>query len=1262
MPIFSAARFLIVFALLALPFSRVGAQTKIYTPTINIPVTFYDYHSDGSNPEFEKDPGTGAGTHLGMVNATLGPNRKPTIGPTPYWSCDIAKWFVPWTPGDFTIPNYTNPVTTGCGNPFNVVNYDTAFINKVIPSTLAFQYVAGTPGTYTFNSQAFFPLDGLGFLADETNPAWRNHNFSFSMELHYQFTKVPGLVFQFAGDDDCWAFINNKLVMDIGGIHNTTNGILYVDSLHIPDLTQCTFDFFYCERHATGSDIEITTNLLSAVDSGINITQFPTGDTIPAGGNVVFTATVKTDFGTIDTASVKQFTWQLVPSVTTPISQSTLSITQGKTTTFNGITALYNPLNGALEPYLVIGTLPNPRNPSVPFRDTSLIYVKAGPATQLVIVRDTAITHLLSPIRLGLVSMDSATNLDTVFAVTYDAYNNYEGLGNFSGFATSALWTSRDTTSVKAKPAPGLAFEGVLQRNTKNPASTIVQASQTGLSPDSITVQLQSGFPIAIRLVNSAGVQITRDSMNTDHDTTLIVQVQWSNAPGVWVNGTGTWSITPSPDVITWKNPLPSGLVGSWTLSPQNPGNDNLTVTAGTQSVTIPLIITPAPPSSVTIQLANPNDSIIAGRPFKVVESIYNSDGLVPGSFCSPSATYSDSLGNGNKTAQPTVLINGVLTPVQLGQSSGECFNNGLDTVTVTLYNAPWSLDTNQKISLLLNNQTINLPIASTTPFHVYPGPLDSLALEDALQTPMPGPDTLNVASNNTLSIYSWGYDHYGNLIGKISSSWSETGNLIPLPSPTTNISSTFIDASSVILNENGIVTAQAPSGTKPDSMVSASLQLYIFATGANLSSAVTKDLNGNGILDQIWVTLNKPVSDTATANLQIPASNVSVVYTDPNTSAKTSLLVDSIKPVKAVNDAMDTTSSFIIYLHDVYASQNGILEPASAVPQTAWKPLVSIAGIVGANPISNKQCKDGAGPVVWSVTVNKSNPYNRSTDLVTVTFSEPIQDTDGTDFSINNVPGLVFNVWKKTDNGLVLDTTVLACDSSLCINGFIKPAVTNPSIVQFTMGNGRTVFDYDYFNIRVPFKVTDKASSAGPGNFPDTNNQRVLAQIIGNPIAMQVGPNPTHPTYSKPDPPSGYSNNSSYAVIDFINNPQAAIYARDHGGAVFRFTVSPGDSGQGRVTAYIKIYDVVGNLVNSAAKNGPNDNLVTEIKNLVGSGPQADTSASYNYDVYWDGVNAKGMKVATGVYQAFAYLTTYDHNGAIIAQSRQQAVLGMKR
>jgi hypothetical protein len=49
-----------------------------------------------------------------------------------------------------------------------------------------------------------------------------------------------------------------------------------------------------------------------------------------------------------------------------------------------------------------------------------------------------------------------------------------------------------------------------------------------------------------------------------------------------------------------------------------------------------------------------------------------------------------------------------------------------------------------------------------------------------------------------------------------------------------------------------------------------------------------------------------------------------------------------------------------------------------------------------------------------------------------------------------------------------------------------------------------------------------------------------------------------------------------------------------------------------------------------------------------------------YNYDVYWNGCNAKAMKVAPGVYHAFMYLTTYNKSGT--TKSRQQGIVGIGR
>jgi len=401
------------------------------------------------------------------------------------------------------------------------------------------------------------------------------------------------------------------------------------------------------------------------------------------------------------------------------------------------------------------------------------------------------------------------------------------------------------------------------------------------------------------------------------------------------------------------------------------------------------------------------------------------------------------------------------------------------------------SQDSTHRISVVLTNQTDTLLKISTEAFLLHPGPLAKLALVYSNSNDMPGPDTL-VYPDGAVNIYARGYDQWGNLLGIIQSNWTQSGTLHPLAPPTTNQINVYYDASNSMNNEAGWIKASAPGAISGDT-VSDSAQIIIIGRGANLSSAITKDINGNGYLDQIWLTFDKSVS--ASLNSNIPTTNVSVAYTDPATSAVTTLIVDSIQPVNIVND---TSSSFIVHLHDNVNAQNGILERSNAIPQTSWCPLISISGINGANTITNQRCQDGAGPVIWSVVLTRNSATDRSEDFITVTFSEPIQTSSGDAVSMlySFPPGLVFSTWKKQGNILELDTSLLACNTEIagdpCIASFYK--IVNTNTVQFCMTNKNEIDSLDYFNIRIPSEMTDQATSA---NLPVANNQRVKVEVL---------------------------------------------------------------------------------------------------------------------------------------------------------------------
>ena len=106
----------------------------------------------------------------------------------------------------------------------------------------------------------FFPLDGLGF-----NEVTDGHNFHFTTEIHVMFSYQLGQRFTFRGDDDLWIFVNGRLALDVGGLHQALEGTIDFDAqaaaLGIMPGGRYRMDIFHAERQTLESNFRIETNI-----------------------------------------------------------------------------------------------------------------------------------------------------------------------------------------------------------------------------------------------------------------------------------------------------------------------------------------------------------------------------------------------------------------------------------------------------------------------------------------------------------------------------------------------------------------------------------------------------------------------------------------------------------------------------------------------------------------------------------------------------------------------------------------------------------------------------------------------------------------------------------------------------------------------------------------------------------------------------------------------------------------------------------------
>jgi fibro-slime domain-containing protein len=214
---------------------------------------------DPSHPGFEH--AYACGVTPGMVLPALGADGTPTLNLARGYTCGdstLSQWF------------HDNPK----------IEYTTC---TDIPLALS-----SSTDVYSYDNQHYFPIDSIPVSADPHNIQFPgddglNHNFSFCLESHAVFEYHTGQKFDFIGDDDVWVYINKKLVVDLGGVHEAAAGSVALDSMGLTLGKTYPFDFFFCERHTLASHMKISTSLNLR-----NIPDYEIRESDPSSGVRVF--------------------------------------------------------------------------------------------------------------------------------------------------------------------------------------------------------------------------------------------------------------------------------------------------------------------------------------------------------------------------------------------------------------------------------------------------------------------------------------------------------------------------------------------------------------------------------------------------------------------------------------------------------------------------------------------------------------------------------------------------------------------------------------------------------------------------------------------------------------------------------------------------------------------------------------------------------------------------------------------------------------
>jgi hypothetical protein len=804
---------------------------------------------------------------------------------------------------------------------------------------------------------------------------------------------------------------------------------------------------------------------------------------------------------------------------------------------------------------------------------------------------------MYTPDEIDTIEIPDNRTSATVYAFLRDS------LGNYVDSLREGTWGKADTI-VKIGPGQNICT-GIITKNLQVETGTCPVFIIYGNLKDTAFVKLLPYHYKALKITTVDSIHIDSLVISTNDDTTLHVMALRSDT-SIWKDVSADWSISGS---LNMSNPGPYFAPG-FSISPVKPGTGHLiTKLNGTSSLCDSIFVrfTRGSPVRAEFEIITKTEKLIAGDTIKAILRIYNRDGLVPGTYfynkdsSSGMSFFVDTIGFSTGPFRSVVIANKRSSFVNTFPSDTSrlplAFENGIDTVNFLLFKAPFSSDSSHFLTAHLGTITV-----SASPFHLKPSGLNSIAI---FHTHPCCPDSLTMKfPDDRVLLYSLGFDKFGNMRGAESCLWNATGTLhkIDIRDSISRIVYTA-DSGVVHDDENGTIVAKSYTNPK----FSDTLRVRIIGPLSVPVSAVTKDMNGNGLIDQIRIKFNMPVFKNSKSLI----SAFNVKYMD------LSFYIDSLK-------IYSDSTTLDLFLKETDSSRL----------QTNWQPRISIDNsdfaLGGAVESFVIETTDGIGPVISSVKKEiKSNDHKK--DLVTVTFSEYVYGPDGNLVSSFEIPEHLFATWNYVSPGKFEKIDALSG-----IDNF--SSLFSPNQLYFVTSNGIELTNRNYFNIRTDstaYIIKDKA-----GNTPSTKNRKVRVDVTGNAEEkLVIVPNPSRPT-TKREHAGEFHVNCNPLAIDWVK--------ADNSGIAIIFPIVPPDQNT-TIGGQITIYDGVGNVVVTDPKsvyeleNLFNDKGVLQNYakwNIFPTSWKSDGSI-YNYTIYWNGYTNSGIKAAPGVYKAVLKLYT---------------------